>query len=128
MPEHLGRDRHDAVRREQRAQDVRVAERIGSGQLREHAGGHAQVEPDRKDVARARAAARAEDELVLGEHLREHADQRIHHPAAGIQDGAAAELDHVRVRQHADHGRLRSSRVAFWNRDGDAGGQCQSGD
>src|SRR5215212_3353594 len=45
--EDLRRDRHHAVRGEERSQDVGVAERVGHRDLREHAGGEAEVKTDR---------------------------------------------------------------------------------
>ena len=64
MPENLRRNGDDAVGRQQRAQDVRVAECIGHRQLGQHAGRQPEVDADREDVAAAHPAADAEDELV----------------------------------------------------------------
>jgi hypothetical protein len=77
VAEDLRRDRDDAVGREQRAEHVRVAERIGDRQFGEDAGGQAEVDADREDMAAAYAAAPADDEFVVGQRRADRFDQGI---------------------------------------------------
>src|SRR5215217_6425169 len=77
MTEDLRRYRHHAVRGEERSHDVSVAKRVGYRELREHAGGKAEVEADREDVATLDTTADAEDQLLDFEELAEGFDHRI---------------------------------------------------
>ena len=64
VAEDFRRDRNHAVRRQERAEHVRVAEGIGERKLSQDARRQAEVDADRKDVPAAHAAAGADDELV----------------------------------------------------------------
>src|SRR5919107_1621911 len=77
MPEDLRRDRHHAVRGEKGSQNVGVAQRVGHRDLREHAGGEAEVETDREDVTTPDTAAYTEDQLFAFEERAESFDHRI---------------------------------------------------
>src|SRR5215204_1387514 len=98
MPEDLRRDRHHAVRGEERSQNVGVAERVGHRDLREHAGGEAEVETDREDVTAPDTAAYAEDQLLAFEERAESFDHRIGSSLPRVDDRATADLDDVDIR------------------------------
>src|SRR5215218_4108491 len=98
MPEDLRRDRHHAVRGEERSQNVGVAERVGHRDLREHAGGEAEVKTDREDVTAPDTAAYAEDQLLAFEELAESFDHRIGSSLPRVDDRATADLDDVDIR------------------------------
>src|SRR5215204_4987942 len=98
MPEDLRRDRHHAVRGEERSQNVGVAERVGHRDLREHAGGEAEVKTDREDVTAPDTAAYAEDQLLAFEELAESFDHRIGGLLSRVDNRATADLDDVDIR------------------------------
>src|SRR5919202_2275871 len=98
MPEDLRRDRHHAVRGEEGAQNVGVAERVGHRNLREHASGKAEVKADREDVAAPGTAADAKDQLLAFEELAENIDHRIGGPPPHVDDRATADFDDVDIR------------------------------
>jgi hypothetical protein len=85
---------------------VGVPQRVGDGKLGEDAGGEAEVDADREDVAAADATAGADDQFMVGEGRPDRLDQRVGARLSAVEDRAAADLDDVAIREHPHHGGL----------------------
>jgi hypothetical protein len=102
MPEHVGRDRHDSIGSEQRAEEVRITKGVSLGQFGQDSCRHTQVNPNGKDVPTPGPTAGANDELVRRQTGRDGLDDGIRHGTPRINDGTPADLEHVRIRQHTE--------------------------
>ena len=103
----LGRDGRvldigDALRREQRREDVAVLARFAGGERGERPDRQAEVEADAVEMTGANAGAGQDEQTMLGQEF----SKFIHHGEncfrAAIHDGASADLDDLKPGQEPD--------------------------
>src|SRR5690606_31544421 len=86
VPENFWGNRHHALRRQECAENVRVAECIGRRKLGEYASWHAKIQPHSKHVSAASASAHTENELVCCQDLAQHLHHRIDDVTPGFEN------------------------------------------
>ena len=106
VSENFRRDRHHAVLREQRPEQVGIAESVDDSQLREHAGRQPEIHGDRGHVPATDAATSGNDQLEVRQRGGDGIDQRIGSTLAAVDDRAPADFEHAAKRQHGHDGRF----------------------
>src|SRR6266478_1891818 len=86
VPENLRRNGNHALRRQQCAEEVGVAEGINDAQLSQHAGRHAEINTDGGHVAAARPSAGSDHQLELAERVPDRVDERVDGLLAIVDD------------------------------------------
>ena len=92
----------DALRREQRGEDVAILAGLAGGERGERPDRQAEVEADAVEVAGADAGAGQDEQAMLGQKLAKLIHDRQDRLAAAIHDRAAADLHDLQPGQEPD--------------------------